>query len=87
MRIVGKRLYKVYAGYQSQRRSAIAGAETTVNVDNVSKIPIGFADQALQGQASGIRLTQATGQLGDGVAIRIRSCIFRIKKPMASLSY
>ncbi|MDQ2753774.1 MAG: SusC/RagA family TonB-linked outer membrane protein, partial [Bacteroidota bacterium] len=62
----------VVVGYQSQRRTAIAGAVTTVNVDNVSKIPVGFADQALQGQASGVRVTQATGQPGDGVAIRIR---------------
>jgi TonB-linked SusC/RagA family outer membrane protein len=62
----------VIVGYQSQRRSSIAGAVTTVNVNDVSKIPTGFADQALQGQASGVRVTQATGQPGDGVAIRIR---------------
>jgi TonB-linked SusC/RagA family outer membrane protein len=62
----------VVMGYQSQKRSTIAGAVTTVNVENVSKIPIGFADQALQGQASGVRITQSTGQPGDGIAIRIR---------------
>lgn len=62
----------VVVGYQTQRRSNILGAVTAVNVDNVSKIPIGFADQALQGQASGVRVTQSTGQPGDGVAIRIR---------------
>ena len=68
----GQQQEVVVVGYQSQRRSAIAGAVTTVNVDNVSKIPIGFADQALQGQASGVRVTQSSGQPGDGVAIRIR---------------
>jgi TonB-linked SusC/RagA family outer membrane protein len=62
----------VVVGYQTQRRSAIAGAVTTVNVDDVAKIPIGFADQALQGQASGVRITQTTGQPGDGLALRIR---------------
>jgi TonB-dependent starch-binding outer membrane protein SusC len=62
----------VVMGYQSQKRSAIAGAVTTVNVDDVSKIPTGFADQALQGQASGVRITQSTGQPGDGLAMRIR---------------
>jgi len=62
----------VVMGYQSQKRSAIAGAVSTVNVDNVSKIPIGFADQALQGQVSGVRITQSTGQPGDGLAMRIR---------------
>ncbi len=62
----------VVMGYQSQKRSAIAGAVSTVNVDNVSRIPTGFADQALQGQASGVRITQSTGQPGDGLALRIR---------------
>jgi TonB-linked SusC/RagA family outer membrane protein len=62
----------VVVGYQSQKRSAIAGAVTSVNVDDVAKIPVGFADQALQGQASGVRITQTTGQPGDGLALRIR---------------
>ncbi len=62
----------VVMGYQSQKRSAIAGAVSTVNVEDVSKIPIGFADQALQGHASGVRITQSTGQPGDGIAMRIR---------------
>ena len=62
----------VVVGYQSQKRSTISGAVTTVNVEDVSKIPIGFADQALQGQASGVRVTQSTGQPGDGIAMRIR---------------
>ncbi len=62
----------VVMGYQSQKRSAIAGAVTVVNADDVAKIPVGFADQALQGQASGVRITQTTGQPGDGLALRIR---------------
>jgi len=62
----------VVMGYQTQRRSAIAGAVSVVNVDDVARIPVGFADQALQGQASGVRITQSTGQPGDGLALRIR---------------
>ncbi len=62
----------VVMGYQTQRRSDITGAVSTVNVEDVAKLPIGFADQALQGQASGVRVTQATGQPGDGVVVRIR---------------
>jgi TonB-linked SusC/RagA family outer membrane protein len=62
----------VVMGYQTQKRSDITGAVSIVNVANVAKQPIGFADQALQGQASGVRVTQSTGQPGDGVAIRIR---------------
>ncbi len=62
----------VVMGYQTQRRSDITGAVSIVNVSNVAKQAVGFADQALQGQASGVRVTQATGQPGDGVVIRIR---------------
>ncbi len=73
MKSMNKELNEVVVvGYQNQRRSNVLGAITTVNVDNISKIPIGFADQALQGQASGVRVTQSTGQPGDGVAVRIR---------------
>jgi TonB-linked SusC/RagA family outer membrane protein len=62
----------VVMGYQSQKRSDITGGVSIVNVGDMAKQPMGFADQALQGQASGVRVTQATGQPGDGVAIRIR---------------
>jgi len=50
----------------------IAGAVSTVNVDNVSKIPIGFADQALQGQVIWCAHHSINGQPGDGLAMRIR---------------
>jgi TonB-dependent starch-binding outer membrane protein SusC len=62
----------VVMGYQTQKRSDISGAVSIVNVEGVAKQPIGFADQALQGKAAGVRITQSTGQPGDGVAIRIR---------------
>jgi len=62
----------VVVGYQTQRRSDLTGAISIVNVEDVSKLPVGFADQALQGKAAGVRITQSTGQPGDGIAIRIR---------------
>jgi len=62
----------VVVGYQTQRRADITGAVSIVNVADVSKLQTGFADQALQGKAAGLRVTQTTGQPGEGVAIRIR---------------
>jgi TonB-dependent starch-binding outer membrane protein SusC len=62
----------IVMGYQTQKRSDITGAVSIVNVDDIAKLPVGFADQALQGKAAGVRVTQSTGQPGDGVAIRIR---------------
>lgn len=62
----------VVVGYQSEKRSNLTGAVSIVDVDGLSKLPVGTVDQALQGKASGVRITQSTGQPGEGVAVRIR---------------
>nr|MBA2407965.1 carboxypeptidase-like regulatory domain-containing protein [Chitinophagales bacterium] len=62
----------VVVGYQTQKRSNITGAVSTVNAEELSKLPVGNLDQALQGKASGVRITQSTGQPGEGIAVRIR---------------
>ena len=62
----------VVVGYQTQRRSELTGAVSIVNVGSLAKSPVGNVDQALQGKASGVRITQSTGQPGEGVAVRIR---------------
>ena len=62
----------VVTGYQTQRRADITGAVSIVNVADVAKLQVGFADQALQGQAAGLRVTQTTGQPGEGIVMRIR---------------
>lgn len=73
MQILNKDLGEVViVGYQPQRRADLAGAVSMVNVASVSKLPVGTLDQALQGKASGVRITQNTGQPGEGVAVRIR---------------
>ncbi len=58
----------IVVGYQTQRRGEITGAVSTVNVAGLSKLPVGTVDQALQGKVSGVRITQHTGQPGEGVA-------------------
>ncbi len=62
----------VVVGYQSQKRSSLTGAVSVVNMGGLSKLPVGNLDQALQGKVSGVRITQSTGQPGEGVAVRIR---------------
>jgi TonB-dependent starch-binding outer membrane protein SusC len=62
----------VVLGYQSQKRSDITGAVSVVNIKDVARLPVATVDQALQGQAAGIRVTQSTGQPGEAVAVRIR---------------
>ena len=62
----------VVIGYQTQRRSDLTGAVSIVDISGLSKLPVGGVDQALQGKASGVRITQSTGQPGEGVVVRIR---------------
>jgi TonB-linked SusC/RagA family outer membrane protein len=62
----------VVVGYQTQRRGDLSGAVSVVNVAGISKLPDLSVDQALQGKVPGVRITQNTGQPGDGVIVRIR---------------
>ena len=62
----------VVVGYSTQKKSEITGAVSVVNVGGLSKLPVGNVDQALQGKVSGVRITQSSGQPGEGVVVRIR---------------
>jgi TonB-linked SusC/RagA family outer membrane protein len=62
----------VVLGYSAEKRTNIAGAVSVVDVDDLAKLPVGNVDQALQGKVAGVRITQSTGQPGEGVAVRIR---------------
>lgn len=62
----------VVVGYQTRRRGDLSGAVSVVNVEGISKLPVLSVDQALQGKVPGVRITQNTGQPGDGVVVRIR---------------
>jgi TonB-linked SusC/RagA family outer membrane protein len=62
----------VVVGYQTRRRSDLSGAVSVVDVNGMAKLPVLTVDQALQGKAPGVRITQNTGQPGEGVSVRIR---------------
>ncbi len=62
----------VVVGYQTRNRADLSGAVSVVNVGGISKLPVLSVDQALQGKVPGVRITQNTGQPGDGVVVRIR---------------
>jgi TonB-dependent starch-binding outer membrane protein SusC len=62
----------VVMGYMAQPRESITGAVNTVTADAISKLPLPSLDQALQGRAPGVVVTQNTGAPGEGVAVRIR---------------
>lgn len=62
----------VVVGYQPQRRADLSGAASIVNVGGITKLPVLSVDQALEGKVPGVRITQNTGQPGDGVVVRVR---------------
>ncbi len=73
MEAVNKELNEVIiVGYQSRRRGDLSGAVSVVDVGGIAKLPVLSVDQALSGKVPGVRITQNTGQPGDGVTVRIR---------------
>lgn len=62
----------VVVGYGTQKRSDLTGAVTSVGSEEIKQIPTTGLDQALQGRAAGVLVTQNSGAPGGGVSIRIR---------------
>lgn len=62
----------VVTGYTSQRKDKITGAVAIVKPEELVKLPVATVDQALQGRAPGVVVSQNTGAPGEGVSVRIR---------------
>lgn len=62
----------VVIGYGNQQRSKISGAVTTVDIKEATSIPVLRTEQALQGRAAGVQVTQNSGQPGSTQTIRVR---------------
>ncbi len=62
----------VVTGYNQTQRKDIIGSITTVKSDKFKDIPVTGFDQALQGQAAGVQVSQSSGTPGGGISIRIR---------------
>jgi len=62
----------VVTGYTSQQKEKITGAINTVKSEDLIRLPVPTLDQALQGRAPGVVVSQNTGAPGEGVSIRIR---------------
>ncbi|GAB3166554.1 SusC/RagA family TonB-linked outer membrane protein [Telluribacter humicola] len=62
----------VVVGYGQVRKSDLTGSVATVPVDEIKKIAVTSLDQALQGRAAGVQITQNSGSPGGSTTIRIR---------------
>lgn len=62
----------VVTGYHELQRRDIIGSISSIRSDKFKDLPVTGFDQALQGQAAGVQVTQSSGTPGGGIAIRIR---------------
>lgn len=62
----------VAIGYGTMKKSDLTGSVASVNADQLLKAPVSGLDQALQGRAAGVTVTNGSGQPGEGATIRIR---------------
>ncbi|WP_445737167.1 SusC/RagA family TonB-linked outer membrane protein [Mariniflexile sp.] len=62
----------VIIGYGTQRKSDLTGSVSSVSAQDIANIPVSRVDQALQGRAAGVQVTQTSGAPGAGTSIRVR---------------
>ncbi|RYZ37609.1 MAG: SusC/RagA family TonB-linked outer membrane protein, partial [Sphingobacteriales bacterium] len=62
----------VVVGYGSVRRANLTTAQTSISTKEIEKTVNTTIEQAIQGRASGVYVTQNSGQPGGGISINIR---------------
>lgn len=74
----------VVTGYNSTQRKDITGSITSISAEKFKDIPVNSLDQALQGQAAGVSVTQSSGTPGGGISVRVRgnTSISAVNRPL-----
>lgn len=62
----------VVIGYGTQRRKDVTGSVSSVNAATIEKVPVTTLDQALQGRAAGVQVTNNDGAPGGNMSVLIR---------------
>ncbi len=62
----------VVVGYGTQRRRDVTGAVSSVSAAQIEKVPVNTVDQALQGRAAGVQVSNNDGAPGSSVSVQIR---------------
>lgn len=62
----------VVIGYGTMKKRDLTGSVSSIKADDIKKSPVTSLDQAIQGKASGVQVTQASSAPGGQVSIRIR---------------
>lgn len=59
-------------GYGTQTKAEVTSAISSVSSDQIKDMPLVGLDQAIQGRAAGVQVTNNSGAPGGGVTIRVR---------------
>ncbi len=62
----------VVTGYSTQQKRDVTGSISSLGPEQFETIPVTGVDQALQGQAPGVMVTQSSGTPGGGIMVRVR---------------
>ncbi len=62
----------VVVGYGTQKRQDLTGAISSINAGTIAKAPVTSLDQALQGRAAGVQVTNNDGSPGGNINVLIR---------------
>jgi TonB-linked SusC/RagA family outer membrane protein len=62
----------VVIGYGEVRKSDLTGSVSSIKAEELKSVPTTSFDQALQGRAAGVQVSQTSGQPGAEASIRIR---------------
>jgi TonB-dependent starch-binding outer membrane protein SusC len=62
----------VVIGYGEQSKRNLTGSVSTISSQDVQNVSVSTVEGVLQGRASGVMVTQTSGELGGGVSLRVR---------------
>lgn len=62
----------VIIGYGTVKKSDLTGSVSSIKADELKAVPVTSFDQAMQGRAAGVQVTQTSGKPGAEASIRIR---------------
>jgi TonB-linked SusC/RagA family outer membrane protein len=62
----------VVVGYGTMTKRDVTGSISSVGGEEISEVPVASFDQALQGRAAGVQVSQASGKPGAGTRILVR---------------
>lgn len=62
----------VLVGYGTQTRKTMTSRTSSVKAEEIANVPVTSSDQLLQGRASGVQISNTSGEPGAGVSVKIR---------------